>query len=111
VDNLPGFPDNVNPGLDGRFWVGLVSPRSAQLDSLSDKPFLRKVVQRLPAAMRPAAEPSAHVFALDAEGNVVANLQGDGTKLQAVTGALETPQALYLTSLFGTALGRIDRTW
>jgi len=109
IDNLPGFPDNVNPGLDGRYWVGLVSPRSAQLDSLSDKPFLRKVVQRLPEAMRPAAEPSTHVFAIDAEGNVVANLQGDGKKLQAVTGALETPDALYLTSLFGTALGRIQR--
>ncbi|WP_405242126.1 SMP-30/gluconolactonase/LRE family protein [Lentisalinibacter salinarum] len=111
IDNLPGFPDNVNPGLDGRFWVGLVSPRSARLDSLSGKPFLRKVVQRLPEAMRPAAEASTHVFAIDAEGNVVANLQGEGTKLQAVTGALETPDALYLTSLFGTALGRIERDW
>ena len=109
IDNLPGFPDNVNPGLDGRFWVGLVSPRSAQLDSLSDKPFIRKIVQRLPEAMRPAAEPFAHVFAIDADGNVVANLQGDGARLQAVTGALETPDALYLTSLFGTALGKIDR--
>ncbi len=107
IDNLPGFPDNINPGRDGRFWVGLVSPRSAQLDSMSDKPLLRKVVQRLPEALRPAAVPSAHVFAVDAAGNVVADLQGDGTKLHAVTGALETRDALYLTSLFGTALGRI----
>lgn len=109
IDNLPGFPDNINPGLDGRFWVGLVSPRSAQLDALSDKPFLRKVVQRLPKNLRPAAVPSAHIFAIDGEGAVVANLQGDGMRLQAVTGALETREHLYLTSLFGTALGKIPR--
>ncbi|MEJ2604738.1 MAG: SMP-30/gluconolactonase/LRE family protein [Gammaproteobacteria bacterium] len=107
IDNLPGFPDNINPGEDGRFWVGLVSPRSAQLDSLSGRPLLRKIVQRLPEALRPAAVPSTHVFAIDAEGNVVANLQGDGTKLHAVTGAVETRDALYLTSLFGTAIGRV----
>jgi len=28
LDNLPGFPDNINNGLEGRFWIGLVAPRS-----------------------------------------------------------------------------------
>lgn len=105
LDNLPGFPDNINRGREGRYWIGLVSPRSKALDELSGRPFLRKVVQRLPAALRPQAVPFAHVVAIDAEGNVLASLQGDGSRLYAVTGALETADGLYLTSLFGEALG------
>ena len=53
LDNLPGFPDNINNGMHGRFWVGLVAPRNEWLDALSGRPFLRKVVQRLPAATHP----------------------------------------------------------
>ena len=29
VKNLPGFPDNIVTGQNGRFWFGLVSPRLA----------------------------------------------------------------------------------
>lgn len=105
IDNLPGFPDNVNRGLDGRYWIGLVAPRNDLLDALSDKPFARKVVQRLPAALRPQAVPSAHVIAIDESGNVVANLHGHGTPVTTITGVLETPDALYLSSLMSTAVG------
>ena len=38
IENLPGFPDNMSTGLDGRFWLGLASPRNALLDKISDKP-------------------------------------------------------------------------
>ena len=68
IDNLPGFPDNIVRGRDGRFWVGLVSPRSQQLDDMSASPFLRKIVQRLPASVRPQAVPYSHVFAMDKDG-------------------------------------------
>jgi sugar lactone lactonase YvrE len=63
IDNLPGFPDNINTGQDGRFWIGLIAPRSELLDQLSDNPLIRKIVQRLPARFRPKAEPSSHVIA------------------------------------------------
>lgn len=106
IDNLPGFPDNLNRGRGGRYWVGLVAPRSAALDRLSDEPFVRKIVQRLPPGLRPQAAPSAHVFAIDEDGRVLASLQGDGSRLRAVTGALELHDTLYLTTLFGDALGR-----
>lgn len=109
IDNLPGFPDNINRGLDGRYWIGLVAPRNALLDALSDKPFLRKVVQRLPAALRPQAVESTHVIAIDGDGNVVANLHGDGSPVNTVTGVLETPAALYLSSLVGTVIGRNEK--
>jgi sugar lactone lactonase YvrE len=104
IDNLPGFPDNINNGLQGRFWIGLGSPRSKALDDLSSKPFLRKLVQRLPSRMRPQAAPSAHVIAISGDGDVLMDLQDSGARYPSMTGVLETPDALYLTRLFGKHL-------
>lgn len=109
VDNLPGFPDNINSGAEGRFWVGLVAPRDAKLDGLSDKPFLRKVVQRLPAFLRPAAVPSSHVIAINGDGDVLTSLQDPAASFPAMTGACETSQRLYLTRLFGHELPYVEK--
>ena len=108
VDNLPGFPDNINNGEDGRFWVGLVAPRDSKLDALSDKPFLRKVVQRLPAFLRPAAVPSSHVIAINGDGDVLTSLQDSAATYPAMTGVCETKQRLYLTRLFGHELPYVE---
>jgi len=109
VDNLPGFPDNIKRGTNGRFWIGLVSPRSKQLDQMSDKPILRKIVQRLPAAARPAAIPFSHVIAINGVGQVLMNLQDSRSRFPALTGVVETRDALYLTNLFGRHLGRVAK--
>jgi sugar lactone lactonase YvrE len=109
LDNLPGFPDNINRGEDGRFWVGLVAPRDAKLDALSDKPFLRKVVQRLPAFLRPKAVPSSHVIAVNGDGEVLLSLQDPAAAYPTMTGACETRERLYLTRLFGHDLPYIDK--
>ncbi len=109
VDNLPGFPDNVNNGLNGKFWIGLVAPRNALLDGLSDKPWLRKVVQRLPAFARPSAEPSSHVIAISGDGQVLMNLYSPAATLPAITGAFETHESIWLSTLFGRHLGRLDK--
>jgi sugar lactone lactonase YvrE len=58
LDNLPGYPDNLMRGLEGRIWLGLVKPRSAVVDGVADKPFLRKVTMRLPRALWPVPKPS-----------------------------------------------------
>jgi len=109
LDNLPGFPDNLKTGANGRFWLGLVAPRNNLVDRLSDKPFLRKVVQRLPAALRPRAVPSSHVIAFDGDGVVLENLHDLDARFPTLTGVLETNRALYLTTLFGNQLPRIDK--
>jgi sugar lactone lactonase YvrE len=111
IDNLPGFPDNINNGLNGRFWVGLVAPRSHLLDGLSDKPWLRKIVQRLPSFVRPKAEPSSHVIAIDGDGVVLMNLQDTAAQLPALTGVYETRNALWLSTLFGNRVGRLDKQY
>jgi sugar lactone lactonase YvrE len=109
LDNLPGFPDNINNGLTGKFWIGLVAPRSKIIDDLSGLPRLRKMIQRLPAFVRPKAVPSSHVIAIDGNGNVLMNLQGTQIRYPALTGVFETSQSLYLTTLFGNQFGRLDK--
>ena len=109
MDNLPGFPDNINNGLRGRYWIGLVAPRNALLDKLAGKPWLRKLVLRLPAFVRPRAEPSSHVIAITGDGEVLMNLQDPGAIVPALTGAFETRDAIWLSSLFGHRIARMDK--
>lgn len=109
MDNLPGFPDNINNGLRGRYWIGLVAPRNALLDKLAGKPWLRKLVQRLPAFVRPRAEPSSHVIAITGDGEVLMNLQDPAAIVPALSGAFETRDAIWLSSLFGHRIARMDK--
>ena len=75
IDNLPGFPDNINRGPDGTYFVGLVSQRAPVLDEMADSPFMRKLIWRLPEAMKPAAENYGFVFQMDDSGNVLKTWQ------------------------------------
>ena len=104
IDNLPGFPDNLAKGNHGLYWLGLVSPRSKPLDMLSNSPALRKVVQRLPAFMRPKAQNFGHIVAINDAGEVVFNLQDPLGMYGQTTGALEVGDKLYISSLHETAL-------
>jgi sugar lactone lactonase YvrE len=110
LENLPGFPDNIKTGRSGRFWLGLAAPRNALLDSLADKPWLRKVVQRLPAAVRPRAVPSSHVIAFNGDGDILMNMQDPDARFPTLTGVLETQRSLYLTTLFGHELPVIAKS-
>lgn len=109
IDNLPAFPDNIKNGLNGRFWIGFAAPRNQLIDHLSGKPFLRKIIQRLPAAIRPKAEPFSHVIAINSDGEVLMNLHDPAARFPTLTGVLETRDALYLTTLFGHWLPRIEK--
>ena len=103
------FPDNISAGQEGRYWVALVSPRSKPLDSLSDKPFLRKIVQRLPSAIRPKAKPYGHIVALNENGEVIADLQDPDAGYPINTSVTETDRYLYIGSLFTKELGRLPK--
>ena len=109
IDNLPGFPDNINNGLNGRLWIGLVFPRNQLIDDLSGRPWARKLILRLPAALRPQPVATSHVIAINADGQVLMNLQDTAAMLPALTGVYETPDTLWLTSLLGNRAGRLDK--
>ena len=107
IDNLPGFPDNINPGPDDSFFVGLVSKRAPVLDQLAAKPFWRKVVWRLPEFMKPAAENYGFVFQMDGNGNVIRTWQDPKGIYPLTTGAIAPGDGfLYISSLGADHLGR-----
>ncbi len=109
LENLPGFPDNINNAPDGTFWVGLVSPRNAIMDNLSGKPFLRRVLMRLPDAMKPAPTRYGFVLRMDAEGQVIETLQDPAGHYALTTGAVTLPDGrLAVTSLTESSLGLLD---
>lgn len=107
VTDLPGFPDNLTRGLDGRYWIALVSPRNALADWMSDKPMLRKMLLRLPKAVRPGPVHYGHVIAVDSTWRIVANLQDPSGRLESLTHALETPGTLWLGSLSAPVAARL----
>jgi hypothetical protein len=107
VEALPAFPDNLSRGLSGRYWLGLVSPRNRLLDAVSDKPLVRKMIQNLPAFIRPQATRYSHVIAFDEAGKITANLQDPDGLYATNTGVLETADYLYVGSLMAHALGRL----
>lgn len=110
IDNLPGFPDNLNRAPDGTFWVGLVSPRSDVLDSMSGRPFIRRVVQRLPPFMRPKEQHYGFVVRFDRDGQILETLQNPDGTYPLTTGAVEGPGGnLFVTSLRAGYLGQLTR--
>tara|TARA_R110001592_G_scaffold309612_1_gene583932 strand:- start:779 stop:1888 length:1110 start_codon:yes stop_codon:yes gene_type:complete len=106
IDNLPGFPDNIAQSPTGGYWLGFASPRSKSLDALADSPFLRKVMQRLPAFMRPGTKDYGHVIKIDENGQVIMDLQDASGAYPFTTGVLETNDALYISSLTADNVGR-----
>jgi len=108
VDNLPGFPDGVSTGSDGRFWVALFAPRSDVLDSVLPRPFLRKVIWRLPTWVRPGPAHHGFVLGLDADGNPTTTLQDTAASAYApITSVQEHAGQLYLGSLEAQGFARM----
>lgn len=109
IDKLPSFPDNISTGLDGRYWVAFISPRNPLIDKLSDKPFLRKVIQRMPAFVRPKAVAYGHIIAIDGEGKVLLDLQDPNGSYPINTSVTETKDYLYIGSLVTPVLCRLNK--
>jgi sugar lactone lactonase YvrE len=101
LDNLPGFGDNLRTGLNGRFWLGFAAPRNAIVDRFSEQPFIRKLIQRLPAFVRPEPEMRSHVIAFNGDGEILMNMHDPEARYPMLTGVLETQTNLYLTTLIG----------
>jgi sugar lactone lactonase YvrE len=109
LDNLPGYPDNLMRGADGRIWLGLSGPRSEKVDAMAGKPFLRELTLRLPRALWPLPKPYGHVIAFDESGRIVADLQDPSGVYPQTTGVTETADRLYIQNLHLGVLGWLKR--
>ena len=109
LDNLPGFPDNLMRGSDGRIWLGFAKPRNAEIDFMADKPFLRKMVLRFPQILWPMPEAYGHVIAFTEDGQIVADLQDPLGAYPETTSVTETSDRLYVQSLHADHLGWLPK--
>ena len=103
--NLPGYPDNLMPGMDGRIWLGFTKPRSAVVDAMAPYPFLRKLTLRLPRALWPVPPAYGHVIAFNEDGRIMADLQDPSGAYAETTAVTETRDRLYIQSLHAGTLG------
>ena len=109
IGSLPSFPDNISAGHDGRYWVAFVSPRKKLFDKLAGRPFIRKVVQRMPAFMLPKPVAYGHIIAIDDKGKVLVDLQDPDGSYPMNTSVIETKDYLYIGSLVAPVLGRFKK--
>ncbi len=108
INNLPAFPDGISTGNDGIFWLAFFAPRNHLLDFAGPKPWLRKVIDRIPAPLQPKPRRHPFVLGLDENGKVVHNLQdADGVQFAKSTSAEQWGDWLYIGSLTEPKWGRI----
>lgn len=115
LDDLPGYPDNMSLGSDGRLWVALASPTVALLQRVRRTPLaVRRAVARVPTALQPGPTPSVHVQAYDlgpADGSptLAREVHGEpGAAFAMVTGVREHQGTVWLASLEHAALALVD---
>jgi len=108
VENLPGYPDNVDEGRDGTYWVAVPAVRTALLDRIHHHPWLIRQVGRLPQWVLASVSPDRYglVLQVDEEGEVVDSLHDPSGAVHYVTSATPHDGALYLGTLVGDAVRR-----
>ena len=109
IDNLPGYPDNLMRGLDGKIWLGFTKPRNPVIDNMANKPWLRKLSLRLPRALWPVPKAYGHVIAFTEDGKIVADLQDPSGSYPETTAVTETTDRLYVQSLHAKGLGWLKK--
>ena len=109
LSNLPGYPDNLMRGQEGRIWVGFTKPRGAFVDKAAGKPWLRALSVRLPRSLWPVPKPYGHIFAFDEEGRVLVDMQDPSGAYPEATSVTETDDRLYIQSLHAKTLGWLDK--
>jgi sugar lactone lactonase YvrE len=104
LDNLPGYPDNLTRGPDGRIWLGLAGQRN-DLDKMGQNPFLRRLALRIPRSLWAVPPPYGHVLAFTEDGTILDDLQDPTGKSPLMTGVTETADRMYFHNFSATGIG------
>ncbi len=103
---LPGTPDNLSFNGKDTFWVAMPALRPG-IDSMAEKPFVRKVLSLLPMEVLHAGTAGySFVVGLGLDGSVRHNLQDEDAGFSKITSANECGEHIYLGSLTMPAVGR-----
>jgi hypothetical protein len=92
----------------GSFWVALYGLRSVPLDRwLHPRPWLKRLIARVPAALRSEGEPYGLVLAMDGDGRIVESLHDPGgDRISRVTSVEPWGGWLFLGTVGGDRIGR-----
>ncbi len=88
LDGLPGFPDNIDRGPEGTYWLALVKPRAPTVEALAGWPWMRKLLVRLPRALWPAPARRGMIVQIDEAGQVKRTLQDPSGRVAVTTSAI-----------------------
>ena len=99
--HLPGMPDNISTGTDGRIWCAMVNPVNSTADFLAPRaPWLRKLVWALPDRLQPQIDPVVWAVAFDPDtGKAVAGVRMKHPEFGVVTGLVEHDGQLWMSSI------------
>ena len=107
LDNLPGYPDNLEAQGDGTFWVAFASPRVPS-EKLMPYPFLREVVWRLGPMVRPAPIHRGMLVQFDGDGRILRTVQDPDGRLGITTGGKIVGDQFYVMTLDSPWFGRMS---
>lgn len=108
VENLIGFPDNIDIHDDGSYWVAIPSLRDESLEKLQGRPQIKRMLGKLPESVlgQLSGDPYGLVLHLDENGEVIESLHDPEGDVFGVTSATPHQGALYLGTLFGNSVWR-----
>lgn len=108
IENLPGFPDNLDMTPRGTIWVALISTRKRAIDWMQPYPFLKDATASLPRWLRPEPPSWGFVVEFDSNGLPLRSLQDPGGKqVPHVSAAKEHDGQLWLGNLDDDHLSRL----
>lgn len=110
IENLPGYPDNINRASDGNYWCALCGMRSPVFDLALRMPdFRRRMVQKVGRDdwLYPNMNTGC-VIKFDAAGNILDVLwDRAGDNHPMITSIREHKGYLYLGGIYNNRVGRI----
>lgn len=119
VADLPGYPDNINLGSDGTYWVALLGLRTPTFDLAMRKPgFRRRMARRLAADEWLFPNINRGCVVRITENGTVREVLWDraGENHPSITSTCEHKGWLYLGGVSNNRIGRVrlegaDETW
>jgi sugar lactone lactonase YvrE len=108
--NLPGMPDNLSTGADGRIWTAMVAEVNTALEwLLPHAPVIRKLLWRLPERLQPQIKPEVWAVAFDPDsGTPVAGLRSKHPDFGVVTGVVEAAGKLWMGTISYPSVAHVD---
>jgi hypothetical protein len=99
--NLPGMPDNISTGSDGRIWTAMVTAANPKAEGLMPRaPWIRQLIWRLPARLQPKVEPEIWVVGFDADsGDAVGGIRTTRPDFGGVTGVVESAGRVWMSTI------------